>query len=56
MEDLMIWLTELNKNNHIGFGMLTVITMAGIGIFIAGITNLFFKAFGIKFKKIEIPD
>jgi hypothetical protein len=54
MENLMNWVIELNKTNHTGFGILTVMTMAGIGIIIAIIAELFFKALGIKSDKIEI--
>lgn len=54
MEGILSWVVELNKTNHVGFGLLTVATMAGIGIFIAIIAELFFKALGIKSDKIEI--
>ena len=54
MESIMQWVVELNKTNHMGFGILTVATMAGIGIIIAVIAELFFKALGIKSDKIEI--
>lgn len=54
MEGIMNWVVELNKNNHVGFGILTVVTMAGLGGLIAGVAELFFKALGIKNDKIEI--
>jgi len=54
MEGFITWAVELNKSNHVGFGMLTVATMAGIGIVIAIIAELCFKALGIKTDKIEI--
>lgn len=54
MEGIMNWVVALNKNNHIGFGILTVVTMAGVGGLIAIIAELFFKAIGIKNDKIEI--
>lgn len=54
MEGLMNWILELNKTNHVGFGLLTVVTMSGIGLVIAGLAELFFKALGIKNEKIEI--
>ena len=54
MEGAMNWVVELNKTNHFGFGVLTVVTMAGLGLTIAMIAELFFKALGIKNDKIEI--
>ena len=54
MEGLMTWVVELNKTNHVGFGILTVVTMAGMGGLIAVIAELFFMALGIKNDKIEI--
>lgn len=54
MEGITAWLVELNKGNHVGFGLLTVVTMAGIGGTIAFIAEMFFKALGIKNDKIEI--
>jgi len=54
MESLSQWLIELNKTSHIGFGMLTVITMSGIGLGIAVITEVLFKMFGVKGERIEI--
>ncbi len=50
----MNWVVELNKNNHVGFGILTVVTMAGIGGIIAVLADLFFTALGIRTDKIEI--
>lgn len=54
MEGIMNWVVELNKTNHVGFGILTVVTMAGLGGTIAAVAELFFKALGIKNDKIEI--
>lgn len=54
MEGIMNWVVELNKTNHFGFAVLTVVTMAGLGGLIAGVAELFFKALGIKNDKIEI--
>lgn len=54
MDGIMNWVVELNKTNHLGFGLLTVVTMAGIGGAIAFTAELFFKALGIKNDKIEI--
>ncbi|HEY5998189.1 MAG TPA: hypothetical protein VI078_02690 [bacterium] len=54
MEGVMNWVVQLNQNNHVGFGLLTVATMAGLGLLIATVAELFFKALGIKNDKIEI--
>lgn len=54
MENILNWVTELNKTNNVGFAIVTVLTMAGIGIVIAVIAELCFKALGIKTDKIEI--
>jgi len=54
MEGIMNWVVELNKTNHFGFGLLTVATMAALGLLIATVAELFFKALGIKNDKIEI--
>lgn len=54
MEELMKWLVELNQNNHVGFAILTVVTMAGLGASIGGVIETFFKMIGIGSEKIEI--
>jgi hypothetical protein len=54
MELLGQWLMDLNKNNHVWFGVLTVVTMSGIGLMIAVVTEVLFKVFGIKGERIEI--
>ncbi len=54
MDAIINWIVELNKNNHVGFGILTVATMAGIGGFIAVVAELVFNALGIRTDKIEI--
>lgn len=54
MESLSQWLVELNKNSHVWFGVVTVITMSGIGLLIAVTTEFLFKAFGVKGERIEI--
>lgn len=54
MEGLSQWLVELNKSSHIGFGLLTVAVMSGIGLTIAVLTELLFKLFGVKGERIEI--
>ncbi len=54
MENLGQWLVALNKTNHIGFGMLTVVTMSGMGVIIAATIEVVFKFVGIKGERIEI--
>jgi hypothetical protein len=54
MEGIINWVVELNKSNHSGFAILTVATMAVVGIFIAVLAELVFKGLGIKTEKIEI--
>ncbi len=54
MEGINQWLVELNKNSQVWFGLVTVLTMSGLGILIAVIIEIFFKLFGIKGRRIEI--
>ncbi len=54
MDSIINWVVELNRTNHVGFGLFTVGTMAGIGIFIAALAELVFAALGIRSDKIEI--
>lgn len=54
MESINQWLVELNKNSHVWFAVLTVVTMSGIGLIIAVVTELLFKLFGVKGERIEI--
>ncbi len=54
MEGINQWLVELNKNSPIWFGVVTVLTMSGIGLTIAVLTELLFKLFGVKGERIEI--
>jgi hypothetical protein len=54
MESLNQWLIDLNKNNHVLFGIVTVITMSGMGVLIAAAIEVLFKIFGIKGERIEI--
>lgn len=54
MESINLWLMELNKNSHLWFGVVTVLTMSGIGIVIAAMTEIIFKVFGVKGERIEI--
>jgi hypothetical protein len=53
MESIDKWLVELNKNSHVWFGVVTVVTMSGLGILIAVATELVFKLFGIKGERID---
>jgi hypothetical protein len=54
MENFSQWLVALNKTNHIGFGMLTVATMSGLGVIIAATIEVLFKFLGVKGERIEI--
>jgi hypothetical protein len=54
MDAINTWLVELNKTNHVMFGVVTVITMSGLGVLIAVVIELLFKALGIKGERIEI--
>ncbi|MEK8032511.1 hypothetical protein AACH06_16930 [Ideonella sp. DXS29W] len=39
------WTTHLNRTNHVGFAIVTVLTMATIGIALAVLTELIIKRF-----------
>ncbi len=54
MEGINQWLVDLNKNSHVWFGVVTVITMSGLGVLIAFVIEIFFKMAGIKGNRIEI--
>lgn len=54
MEGILQWVVELNETNHVGFAVLTVVTMAGIGVAIAAVAEVIFKALGVKSDKIEV--
>ena len=54
MEGINQWLVELNKNSHIWFGVVIVITMSGLGVIIAATIEVLFKFLGIKGERIEI--
>ncbi|HTG01597.1 MAG TPA: hypothetical protein VK654_13540 [Nitrospirota bacterium] len=47
------WLIDINKNSHILYGAVTVITMSGLGVLIALFIEGLFKVFGIKGERIE---
>jgi hypothetical protein len=47
------WLVELNKNSHIWYGVVTVVTMSGLGVLIATFIEILFKIIGIKGERIE---
>jgi hypothetical protein len=48
------WLVDLNKNSHIWYGVITVVTMSGLGILIAVSVELVFKVLRIKGERIEL--
>lgn len=54
MDAIFDWIVELNKNNHVGFGLLTVATMAGIGAVMAAVAEVVFTGLGIRSDRIEI--
>ncbi len=54
MEGIGQWIVELNKTNHIGFGLMTVVTMSGMGVIIAATIEVLFKFLGVKGERIEI--
>ncbi len=54
MEGINQWLIELNKNSPVWYGIVTVLTMAGIGIIIAVATEIIFKIFRVKGERIDI--
>ncbi len=54
MDGINQWLVELNKNSHVWFGAVTVLTMSGLGILIAAVMEIFFKLAGVKGERIEI--
>ena len=54
MENINQWLVDLNKNHHVWFGVITVITMTGMGVLIAVVVEVGLKIMGVKGKRIEI--
>ncbi|MBS3909638.1 MAG: hypothetical protein KGZ93_08455 [Actinobacteria bacterium] len=54
MDGINNWLVELNKNSPIWFGVVTVLTMSGMGVIIATIIEVLFKLLGVKGERIEI--
>jgi hypothetical protein len=51
--DFIAWTTHLNETNRFAFALVTVATMAGVGILFAVITEVVFKALGIQSGKGE---
>jgi len=47
------WLIDLNKNSHIWYGVVTVVTMSGLGVLIATVIEVLFKIIGIKGERLE---
>jgi hypothetical protein len=54
MDSINHWLVDLNKNSHVWFGVVTVVTMSGLGVLIAAFIEVLFKVLGIKGERIEI--
>ncbi len=54
MESINQWLVHLNTDHHSWFGIVTVITMSGLGVLIAVGIEILFKVAGIKGRRIEI--
>ncbi len=54
MQGFSEWIVDLNRNSHIWYGMVTVMTMSGMGILIAAVIEILFKFLGVKGKRIEI--
>jgi len=42
------WTTQLNQTNHVGFAAVTVLTMAAIGIGLAGTAELILRRLAAK--------
>jgi hypothetical protein len=51
MDRLINWITDLNRSNHTGFALLTVMTMVSFGGLIAGLIELIFAALGIRWDR-----
>lgn len=54
MESINQWLVEINRNNPLLMGVVTVVTMAVLGAGIAYGVELLYKLLGIKGERIEI--
>lgn len=54
MESINQWLVDLNKAHHVWFGIITVVTMSGMGVLIAVVIEILFKVVGVKGERIEI--
>ncbi|MCX7012447.1 MAG: hypothetical protein NTW86_07785 [Candidatus Sumerlaeota bacterium] len=54
MESVMAWLTHLNSNHSLGYAILTVTTMSGLGLVVGGLIEFIFWALGIRYGKIDI--
>ncbi len=53
MEGFNHWLIDLNKNSHVWYGVVTVVTMSGLGVLIATFIEVLFKIIGIKGERLE---
>lgn len=54
MEGINQWIVDLNKNSHVWFAVVTVLTMSGLGVLIAAAIEVIFKLLGIKGERIDI--
>lgn len=41
------WTTQLNQTDHLGFALVTVLTMAGVGVGVAVVAELLLGRLGI---------
>ena len=53
MSALMAWLVRLNAESHLSFALLTVATMAAVGLAVGAGIELLLKALGIGYDRIE---
>ncbi|MBF0541500.1 MAG: hypothetical protein HQK91_08645 [Nitrospirae bacterium] len=54
MGELINWMVALNNTNHVGFGLLTVGIMSGLGVVIGLSMEMVFKLFKVDTDKIDI--
>ncbi len=54
MDAIFQWIVDLNRNDHVSFGLLTVASMSGIGVLIAFVAEMVFAALGIRSDRIDI--
>jgi hypothetical protein len=56
MEQVIRWITELNRSNHTAFAVLTVLTMAGFGVFVACLIGCVLHAVDTRTSRPEMYD